>query len=77
MLGQKDADSGEPIQASTAWGTNSARIRAAISIECDNSHSHQRTKGSNSKGIRLVQKAEWQRDACKRIRSASIKEPDD
>ena len=57
MLGQKDADSGEPIQASTAWGTNSARIRDAISIECDDSHSHQRIEGSNSKGLRSLQKA--------------------
>ena len=77
MLGQNDADSGEPMQASTDWGTNSARIRDAISIECDNSHSHQRVEGSTSRGLRSVQQAEWPRDACKQILSAQIQLLDD
>ena len=77
MLRRKDADSGEPIRASSDSGTNSARTKDVISIECDNSHYYQRVEGCNSKGLRSVQEAEWPRDACKRILSASIKELDD
>ena len=62
MLGRRGADSGMPMQASTAWGTNNGRIRSAISIECNGSHTHQRVEGNNSKGFRSVQKAEWPRD---------------
>ena len=74
MLGRRDAGSGEPIQASTAWGTHSKRIRDAISIERDETHTHQRVEGSNSNGSRPVQKAEWPRKACRTILTAVVKE---
>ena len=41
MLGQKDTETGFTFNASTAWGTNSMRVRDASSIECDGSHDHQ------------------------------------
>ena len=61
------------------WGTNGDYLKRDLGQVCDGSQHgehHQHVMGSNSFGLRSVQKATWPKEMCKKILKSILKEYD-
>ena len=70
-----DWETNMPMQAATAWGTNSTTIKQVLAHLCSApDEEHQPIQGSNEYGKRSIQKAVWTQETCDRILLALEKE---
>ena len=74
MLGQHDRETGELFRGRTKWGTNSSRLKAVLSVKCDESHSHKLVTERNKFGPCTSQKAEWPIVMCRHLLRACVQE---
>ena len=79
LLGQHDRETGDLFRARTLWGTNGEHLKHDLGQLCDGTRHgtyHQQVMGSNSFGLRSVQKAIWPEGMCKKILKSILKEYD-